>query len=124
MIVLTLAEKSQFDQPYYTFRLVAKDSKEEVVFCASDVSGTPSVYNKFVVTIANDELRQYGRFNAPSGQYNYFVYENEEPRVLDIERCGRIVEVGILEIVGDEREVKVFEGEVINPTKVWSQQNR
>lgn len=108
-IYFTLYEKTTIDPAYYTFKLVHKDTRQTVVFSALDISLNPTVYNKFVVSMTtSNPVPTLGKIAAKSGEYEYFVYESETPENLNLDTCGKIIEVGLIFIETAEQSTTTY----------------
>ncbi len=109
-IVMTLTEKCTLENPYFTFRIVHKDSKEETIFNGLDISSNPEIYNKFLIEITESTpFPTLGKINAKSGEYNYYIYESPTLGELTISECTGIIEQGILKIERDSVEIPAYQ---------------
>lgn len=96
-VVLTLYEKTSYEEPHFTWRLVNKTSQEEYIFNTIDISEYPEMYNKFLIKLVDSSpVTTLGVIVLPAGEYNYTIYESGMESVLDIAQCTGILEEGIL----------------------------
>ena len=94
-LYFTLYEKCDNQvNPYFTFEIKAKDSLSKYFFTANDYSYAPYYWNAFTFSISNGSATQ-GYINAPYGEYNYKVYEQQTQYNLNIASASKIVEEGI-----------------------------
>ena len=122
-ITLSLAGKTTLVNPYYTFRMIDKTSKEEIVFTANDISQVPEFYNQFIITVGTASGLTAGIVPAPPSQYTLEVYEMALKYDLDINNAIGKVNTNILNIVGTYSLVEVYNNQG-TPTEVYKNQNR
>jgi len=97
LLNVTLYENStNLVNPYFTWKLVNKQSLVETVFYQDDSSTTPWYYNSFTVSIATPVGLTQGIINIPAGEYQYFVYQMNNPYDLNLNNAVKEVENGIL----------------------------
>lgn len=99
MVTTTLYEKcsNQFN-PYFTWRLIDKDSNVEVIFTADDFSASPYYYNTFTISVGGTIGLTAGIIDINAGQYKYEIYEMTNQYDLDINNAVGLVENGLLTI--------------------------
>ena len=85
--------------PYFTWKLINKQSLNEIVFYQDDSSTSPYYYNSFTVSIAPTAGLTQGIINAAPGEYKYEIYEMSNKYDLDLNNSIGLVENGILYIV-------------------------
>jgi hypothetical protein len=100
-LIFTLTEKTlNLVSPYYTFRLVKKDTDEETMFFSFDNSTSP-YFNSFTLSVVTQSISPTNsRVDLDYGEYNYYVYEKSEPYSITYSNTDNIVEVGILNYLG------------------------
>jgi len=100
-LIFTLTEKTlNLVNPYYTFRLVKKDTSEETMFFSFDNSNSP-YYNSFTLSVVTQSISATNsRVDLDFGEYNYTVYEKSVPYSLTYSTSDNIVEVGIINYYG------------------------
>ena len=102
-IVVTLYEKClNITNPYFTWQIENKTTKDVTYFYQDDSSDAPWYYNSFTLSVATAAGLTAGILNNPAGEYTYVVYEMNEPYNLNIASSSNPnpVETGILKIVG------------------------
>jgi hypothetical protein len=100
-ITVTLYEKcSNITNPYFTWMIQNKTTQQQTIFYADDHSNSPYYYNSFTFSISSTQSGlTAGIINVPGGQYNYFVYEMQNPYDLNLNNAINLVELGIMQIV-------------------------
>ena len=110
-LVFTLKEKQTLTAPYWLFELKFRgDGTTTKTFIASDISGFPDRFNKFLVTEVNagSENLTSGTINLPYvGEWHYRIFEQSSSSNLDVTNATNEVENGI---------VRVVSGSATNPT--------
>lgn len=99
-LIFTLSEKVTLTNPYYLFSFKHQVLMSSVNFIASDVSGFPTRYNKFLITETT------GTFNLTSGVvslpetgfYEYAIYEQTSSSNLDISNTSGLLEIGMVKV--------------------------
>jgi hypothetical protein len=102
-IVVTLYEKClNITNPYFTWQIVNKTTKDVTYFYQDDHSTSPWYYNSFTLSIASQSGLTAGILDNPAGEYEYYVWEMSQPYNLNIASASNPepVEIGILKIVG------------------------
>jgi hypothetical protein len=98
-VVVTLYENcSNITNPYFTWKLVNKDTLAQKIFYQNDFSPMPYYFNYFTISIATPEGLTAGVIDIPSGQYQYYVYEMSTPYDLNLANAVGLVENGILNV--------------------------
>lgn len=101
--------------PYFIWKITNQDTKDEYRFFQYDSSNAPYNYNSFTISVIDPTLMQSGYevngiTDAPPGQYVYEIWESLAPTI-DIELLGiKIVERGILNIIGTEQTIPEYIG--------------
>lgn len=100
-VILTLYENciNQID-PNFTWQIIRDGSLDNIIFTTDDISSNPNIYNKFriiVSTMSVDLLN--GIIPAKPGQYDYYIYEMQQPHDLNLNDNIGVVETGILNII-------------------------
>ncbi|CAB4158122.1 hypothetical protein UFOVP695_15 [uncultured Caudovirales phage] len=100
-LIFTLTEKTlNLVNPYYTFRLVKKDTNEETMFFSFDNSTSP-YYNSFTLSVVTQSISPTNsRVDLDFGEYNYFAYEKSVPYSLTYSNSDNLVEYGIINYYG------------------------
>lgn len=99
-ITLTLYEKANQTQPYYTFQIIRKGSFEEVVFYQDDNSFAPFYWSSFTISVGTISGLTQGEIVANPGEWTYNVWEMTTPYNLSYTQSVGLVETGILIIGG------------------------
>ena len=95
-----MKEKSTINTPYYTFKIVNKDSFNEFIFAPTNNS-TSNYYDSFTISIGTSSSATSSVvIDAVAGQYDYFTYEMNTEYDLDLNNSLGLVESGILLING------------------------
>lgn len=105
IVNVTLWENSTNQvNPYFTWKIVNKQSLNETIFYTEDFSQAPWYYNSFTVSVYNPIPVGFGAtsgyINIEPGEYTYNVYQMNNPYDLDINNSIKEVETGILVLVG------------------------
>ena len=101
-VVMTLSERVATDFPVYRFLFYNKESKMEVFFNSIDVSPSPSVFNKFIITLVGDNVDPLmGKISLVSGQYSYKVWETDIIGDFEVDPCDNLLEEGIVNVRGN-----------------------
>lgn len=108
-VIATLREKaSNLVNPYYTWKIVNKNSFDEYIFSA-DNNTLSNYYDSFTVSIGTTiALTSSVTIDAVAGQYDYFVYEMNTNYDLDLNNSLGLVEMGILMISGTDSSIISF----------------
>lgn len=108
-VTVTLYEKcSNILDPYFTWKLVNKDTLAEKIFFQTDSSPRPYYFNYFTISIASPEGLTSGTINIVPGQYQYYIYEMQNPYDLDVNNAIGLVENGILNVNATYSTPNVF----------------
>lgn len=104
-VVLTLAENSTLDSPFYLFKFVNEynSSPEPIYFTTSDTSIHTNRYNLFEVVENATGSTSGGTsvaLNLIPGQYNYTIYESTASTLSVSATTGNIVEYGRMIVDG------------------------
>lgn len=115
-VVMTLYELcGNITNPYFTFKLVNKDTLEETVFTAeSDFSPIPYYFNYFTFSIGSPAGLTQGILDIPAGQYQYFAYEMSTQYDLNLNNSLGEVENGILYVNATFSQQNVYTASNIN----------
>lgn len=112
-VCVTLYEKcSNVTNPYFTWVLTDKDRNDKYYLYMDDNSNSPFYYNTFTFS---------GGLTA--SQYKYEVYEMASANDLDINNAIRLVENGLLNVIGTYSVIQSYT-ESNNKTNVYTNQNR
>lgn len=109
-ITLTLYEKSNSLQPYYTFQLIRKGSFDEVVFYQDDSSYAPWYWSSFTISVGTISGLTQGQIVANFGEYTYNVYEMTSPYNLSYTQSIGLVETGICIVTGTSTDNTEYTG--------------
>jgi hypothetical protein len=88
---------------YYLFKLVSTETRDEILFTASDISTNTLRYNRFNITLTGSNTNYTaGTITLnPDGEYFYYVYEMLDPSNLFLSgTSGTIIENGIINVTG------------------------
>ena len=99
-LVFTLTEKVTLNNPYYLFSFKHQVLMSTVNFIASDVSGFPTRYNKFLITETTGTVNlTSGVVSLPeTGFYEYAIYEQTSSSNLDISNTTGLLEIGMVKV--------------------------
>ena len=99
-LVFTLTEKVTLNNPYYLFSFKHQVLMSTVNFIASDVSGFPTRYNKFLITETTGTVNlTSGIVSLPeTGFYEYAIYEQTSSSNLDISNTTGLLEIGMVKV--------------------------
>jgi hypothetical protein len=108
-VIATLREKaSNLVNPYYTWKIVNKNSFDEYIFSA-DNNTTSVYYDSFTLSVGTpSSLTSSVTIDAVAGQYDYFVYEMNNNYDLDLNNSLGLVEMGIMMINGTYSDIISF----------------
>lgn len=110
-VVCTLYENSILSaNTSYLFSLNNSETNRNTVFCSTDTSLFPKIYNEF--SIVNTGQTEQNMYDAvvylPIGSYRYNIYEN--PNSLTATTGLNCVETGILKVTGATDTIKEYTG--------------
>ena len=99
-LIFTLSEKVTLTNPYYLFSFKHQVLMSSVNFIASDVSGFPTRYNKFLITETTGTVNlTSGVVSLPeTGFYEYAIYEQTSSSNLDISNTSGLLEIGMIKV--------------------------
>jgi len=99
-LIFTLSEKVTLTNPYYLFSFKHQVLMSSVNFIASDVSGFPTRYNKFLITETTGTVNlTSGVVSLPeTGFYEYAIYEQTSSSNLDISNTTGLLEIGMVKV--------------------------
>ena len=99
-LIFTLSEKVTLTNPYYLFSFKHQVLMSSVNFIASDVSGFPTRYNKFLITETTGTVNlTSGVVSLPeTGFYEYAIYEQTSSSNLDIINTTGLLEIGMVKV--------------------------
>ena len=99
-LIFTLSEKVTLTNPYYLFSFKHQVLMTSVNFIASDVSGFPTRYNKFLITETTGTVNlTSGVVSLPeTGFYEYAIYEQTSSSNLDISNTTGLLEIGMVKV--------------------------
>lgn len=99
-LVFTLSEKVTLTNPYYLFSFKHQVLMSSVNFIASDVSGFPTRYNKFLITETTGTVNlTSGVVSLPeTGFYEYAIYEQTSSSNLDVSNTTGLLEIGMVKV--------------------------
>ena len=99
-LIFTLSEKVTLTNPYYLFSFKHQVLMSSVNFIASDVSGFPSRYNKFLITETTGTVNlTSGVVSLPeTGFYEYAIYEQTSLSNLDVSNTTGLLEIGMVKV--------------------------
>lgn len=125
-VVVTLYERCKnLVNPYFTWKLIDKDSDLITIFYANDFSPVPYYWNTFTFSVSpTQSLPVDGIINIPASTYAYEVYEMENPYDLDLNNSLGMVENGILTIFATHSNIIAYTQSNTDVTPVYRNQNR
>lgn len=99
-LIFTLSEKVTLTNPYYLFSFKHQVLMSSVNFIASDVSGFPTRYNKFLITETTGTVNlTSGVVSLPeTGFYEYAIYEQTSSSNLDVSNAIGLLEIGMVKV--------------------------
>lgn len=99
-LIFTLSEKVTLTNPYYLFIFKHQVLMSSVNFIASDVSGFPTRYNKFLITETTGSVNlTSGVVSLPeTGFYEYAIYEQTSSSNLNLANVTGLLEIGIVKV--------------------------
>ena len=103
-LIFTLSEKVTLTNPYYLFSFKHQVLMSSVNFIASDVSGFPTRYNKFLITETTGTVNlTSGVVSLPeTGFYEYTIYEQTSSSNLNVNNTTSILEIGMIKVNSDK----------------------
>ncbi len=113
-VVFTLYEEcvNRVD-PFFTFKLMDKDTDEVVIFSSEDNSPIPYYWNSFTFSQ-----------NLSGSQYAYEIYETSTPNQLDLSLALGVVEKGLITVNITHSTVQSYTQSDDNTTSVYRGLNR
>ena len=99
-LVFTLSEKVTLTNPYYLFSFKHQVLMSSVNFIASDVSGFPTRFNKFLITETTGSVNlTSGVVSLPeTGFYEYAIYEQTSSSNLNLANVTGLLEIGMVKV--------------------------
>ena len=99
-LIFTLSEKVTLTNPYYLFSFKHQVLMSSVNFLASDVSGFPTRYNKFLITETTGSVNlTSGVVSLPeTGFYEYAIYEQTSSSNLNVANVTGLLEIGMVKV--------------------------
>ena len=99
-LIFTLSEKVTLTNPYYLFTFKHQVLMSSVNFIASDVSGFPTRYNKFLITETTGSVNlTSGVVSFPeTGFYEYAIYEQTSSSNLNLANVTGLLEIGMVKV--------------------------
>jgi hypothetical protein len=99
-LIFTLSEKVTLKNPYYLFSFKHQVLMSSVNFIASDVSGFPTRYNKFLITETTGSVNlTSGVVSLPeTGFYEYAIYEQTSSSNLNVANVTGLLEIGMVKV--------------------------
>jgi hypothetical protein len=100
-VIVTLYENSSnVVNPYFTWRLINKDSNDVIIFTSQDHSIAPWYYNSFTISVATYSSPTASIITIPNGtgQYKYEIYEMANQYDLNLDNAIGLVENGLVTI--------------------------
>jgi len=119
---LSLRPQCQYDNSYFLFRAIDKDTKKEYLFISSDDSPNPEYYSLFFIISATYSDPMNGIIDATPGQYTLEVYEKT---ITDLDYTTAVgkINVNILNIVGTHSDITTWSN-TGQPTVVYKNLDR
>lgn len=99
-LIFTLSEKVTLTNPYYLFSFKHQVLMSSVNFIASDVSGFPTRFNKFLITETTGSVNlTSGVVSLPeTGFYEYAIYEQTSLSNLNVANVTGLLEIGMVKV--------------------------
>jgi hypothetical protein len=99
-LVFTLTEKVTLNNPYYLFSFKHQVLMSSVNFIASDVSGFPTRFNKFLITETTGTVNlTSGIVSLPeTGFYEYAIYQQTSSSNLNVANAEGLLEIGMVKV--------------------------
>lgn len=99
-LIFTLSEKVTLTNPYYLFSFKHQVLMSSVNFIASDVSGFPTRFNKFLITETTGSVNlTSGVVSLPeTGFYEYAIYEQTSSSNLNLSNVTGLLEIGMVKV--------------------------
>ena len=99
-LIFTLSEKVTLTNPYYLFSFKHQVLMSSVNFIASDVSGFPTRFNKFLITVTTGSVNlTSGVVSLPeTGFYEYAIYEQTSSSNLNLANVTGLLEIGMVKV--------------------------
>lgn len=99
-LVFTLTEKVTLSNPYYLFSFKHQVLMSTVNFIATDVSGFPTRYNKFLITETTGTVNlTSGIVSLPeTGFYEYAIYQQTSSSNLNVANAEGLLEIGMVKV--------------------------
>ena len=99
-LIFTLSEKVTLTNPYYLFSFKHQVLMSSVNFIASDVSGFPTRFNKFLITETTGSVNlTSGVVSLPeTGFYEYAIYEQTSSSNLNLANVTGLLEIGMVKV--------------------------
>jgi hypothetical protein len=99
-LIFTLSEKVTLTNPYYLFSFKHQVLMSSVNFIASDVSGFPTRFNKFLITETTGSINlTSGVVSLPeTGFYEYAIYEQTSSSNLNLANVTGLLEIGMVKV--------------------------
>ena len=99
-LIFTLSEKVTLTNPYYLFSFKHQVLMSSVNFIASDVSGFPTRFNKFLITETTGSVNlTSGVVSLPeTGFYEYAIYEQTSSSNLNLANITGLLEIGMVKV--------------------------
>ena len=99
-LIFTLSEKVTLTNPYYLFSFKHQVLMSSVNFIASDLSGFPTRFNKFLITETTGSVNlTSGVVSLPeTGFYEYAIYEQTSSSNLNVANVTGLLEIGMVKV--------------------------
>ena len=99
-LIFTLSEKVTLTNPYYLFSFKHQVLMSSVNFIATDVSGFPTRFNKFLITETTGSVNlTSGVVSLPeTGFYEYAIYEQTSSSNLNLANVTGLLEIGMVKV--------------------------
>ena len=118
MVTVTLYEKCNLPNPYFSWQVQRKGSLDEIIFYQDDISMSPYYFNQFNLTVATSSVGlTAGVVPLTPGEWNYYVWEQSSPYVLAT--SSNMVETGLLIVTGTYSQDPVYDGLTTNTIPIY-----
>lgn len=112
-LVFTLTEKVTLSNPYYLFSFKHQVLMSSVNFIASDVSGFPTRYNKFLITETTGTVNLTSGIVSllETGFYEYAIYQQTSSSNLNVSNAEGLLEIGMVKVESPVPVVNAYDNQ-------------
>lgn len=118
MVTVTLYEKCNLPNPYFTWQVQRKGSLDQIIFYQDDISMSPYYFNQFNLIVATTSVGlTAGVVPLTPGEWNYYVWEQSSPYILAT--SSNMVETGLLIVTGTYSQDPIYNGLDTNTIPIY-----